>query len=254
MRRKKEILSAVYVRGLEKTTVSEMLYAFCGKLDIELHNLHKLEGYMKEYGLECYPALTEGDWDKERILTHNKPPKIDIDKIKLQLKEPENRKLEFKSSLLYNYNQARAQPNVDPIELSHEPIIHSVLKTICAFLNSYGGELFIGVNDEGEPLGIEVDFNCDKKISNYDNWLNFFKNTVKTNFHSRESILHYMKFDLIRIDDFTICKVKTAKSTKLQFLKEKRGSKTYKSYYRTNGSTEEIHIQDLPEYLEGRKI
>ena len=34
---------------------------------------------------------------------------------------------------------------------------HAVLKTIAGFLNTKGGELLIGVDDSGEPIGLEND-------------------------------------------------------------------------------------------------
>lgn len=34
---------------------------------------------------------------------------------------------------------------------------HRIVKTLCAFLNAEGGELLIGVNDDGSPRGIEDD-------------------------------------------------------------------------------------------------
>lgn len=34
---------------------------------------------------------------------------------------------------------------------------HAVLKTIAAFMNSKGGTLFVGVNDDGEAIGLKQD-------------------------------------------------------------------------------------------------
>ncbi len=54
-------------------------------------------------------------------------------------------------------------------------IEHSVLKTIAAFLNSQGGTILIGANDEGEILG------CDKdNFSNEDRMALHLVNLVKT--------------------------------------------------------------------------
>jgi predicted HTH transcriptional regulator len=48
---------------------------------------------------------------------------------------------------------------------------HAALKTLAAFLNSKGGTLFIGVNDEGEVIGLESDNfpNEDKMALHLDN-------------------------------------------------------------------------------------
>ena len=50
-----------------------------------------------------------------------------------------------------------------------ERLEHASLKTVAAFLNSFGGTLLVGVEDDGEVLGIEVDNykNDDKYLLNF---------------------------------------------------------------------------------------
>lgn len=55
--------------------------------------------------------------------------------------------VEFKSTLRVNLHTGTRD----------EAIEHACLKTIAAFLNSRGGALIIGVNDNGQPLGLEKD-------------------------------------------------------------------------------------------------
>lgn len=49
-------------------------------------------------------------------------------------------------------------------ERDDDVITRSALKTIAAFFNSSGGILFIGVTDEGKPIGLKLDHfpNVDK--------------------------------------------------------------------------------------------
>ena len=54
-------------------------------------------------------------------------------------------------------------------------ITDSCLKTIVAFLNSKGGKLIIGQNDNKVITGIEKD-----NFKNKDDWSKFFKDKVKT--------------------------------------------------------------------------
>lgn len=62
-------------------------------------------------------------------------------------KQGESATLEFKSSLRWNLQQDRNDKHVT----------HAVLKTIAAFLNTEGGDLLIGVADDGAALGIDHD-------------------------------------------------------------------------------------------------
>lgn len=57
-----------------------------------------------------------------------------LDRIKRLLKQKENISLEFKSALFQ--------------------IPNDVYETVCAFLNTQGGEILLGVNNEGKVEGI----------------------------------------------------------------------------------------------------
>jgi hypothetical protein len=71
------------------------------------------------------------------------PP--DIGKL---IKNGETNQIEFKPALLYNVKTHRAGIGVKAI----------IARAICAFLNSNGGYLIIGVDDGGNAQGLEMDF------------------------------------------------------------------------------------------------
>jgi hypothetical protein len=64
------------------------------------------------------------------------------------LKRGESKSLEFKSTLRWSLKDDRQDD---------KGVTHSVLKTIAAFLNTEGGDLLIGVADDGSVVGIEAD-------------------------------------------------------------------------------------------------
>ena len=55
----------------------------------------------------------------------------------------ESKTLEFKATLRFDLKLGQNQPKI---------VTHAVLKTIAAFLNTEGGDLLIGVGDDGRPL------------------------------------------------------------------------------------------------------
>lgn len=65
-------------------------------------------------------------------------------------KQGEGQHVEFKRSFLWNHE--RNSPE-DYLRLK-------VLRTIVAFLNSGGGTLFVGVQDDGQPWGLAEDLQC----------------------------------------------------------------------------------------------
>jgi predicted HTH transcriptional regulator len=71
--------------------------------------------------------------------------------------------LEFKSSLRWNIRANRTDRNIE----------NAVLKTVAAFCNTDGGELLIGIADNGEILGVDHDGfpNADKFLLHLRNLL-----------------------------------------------------------------------------------
>lgn len=66
----------------------------------------------------------------------------------------ESERIEFKSTFKYDINNKRANNN----------LTHLISKTICAFLNSRGGNLFIGVEDNKNIIGLDYDLKIFKNI------------------------------------------------------------------------------------------
>lgn len=77
------------------------------------------------------------------------------------IKNGESNQVEFKPSLLYNFSSGKAGISIKGI----------IAKAICAFLNTRGGFLFIGVNDEGQVQGLEHDY----KLANGKNPKDYFQ-------------------------------------------------------------------------------
>ena len=64
------------------------------------------------------------------------------------IKQGESKTLEFKSTLRWNLKEDRKDDR---------HVTHAALKTIAAFLNTEGGDLLLGVADDGAVVGIERD-------------------------------------------------------------------------------------------------
>ncbi|MBR9832372.1 ATP-binding protein [bacterium] len=65
----------------------------------------------------------------------------------------ENSHVEFKSTLRWDIRLEKRNPEIEV----------AVLKTIAAFINTDGGNLFIGIDDNGVALGLDNDFKTLKK-------------------------------------------------------------------------------------------
>ncbi len=69
------------------------------------------------------------------------------DQLETLLQRGEGERVEFKSTLRWNLHTGKPDKRIE----------NACLKTIAAYLNSVGGVLFVGVNDDGLPLGLEQD-------------------------------------------------------------------------------------------------
>ncbi len=118
------------------------------------------------------------------------------------INQGESKTMEFKSSLRWNF---KAQKNDKKIKKSW-------LKTIVAFLNTDGGILLVGVEDDGEIIGIEHDkFPCDDKL------LVYFSNQIER--HIGLEFSKFIKFELESIVDKKVLFVECKKSFEPAFLK-----------------------------------
>jgi hypothetical protein len=106
------------------------------------------------------------------------------------LKQEESNHLEFKASLLHLHSPLpeALKKRVDNDTLTVEQaqgearggVKRAAAKTICAFLNSEGGTLVIGVTDARDVVGIEPDFAYLGARQDADGWLNEFQMLVKS--------------------------------------------------------------------------
>ena len=100
------------------------------------------------------------------------------------------------------------------MKLKIKPIKFVVAKTIAAFLNSDGGNLFIGVDDNQNVLGLENDIETlsKKNIDGFElHLVELIKKYIGRGYSS------HIKISFPSYDDNQICRVKIAKSSKPVF-------------------------------------
>ncbi|MFW6233644.1 MAG: helix-turn-helix domain-containing protein, partial [Nanoarchaeota archaeon] len=133
-----------------------------------------------------------------------------IEEINSLIKNRESEELEFKSTLRKNLYTGDSDKKIE----------NSVLKTIVAFMNTNGGTLIIGVNDNGEILGLEKDnFVNNDKLNLH--LINLIKSRIGKNYIS------LIQFDIININKKDVLVIRCAKSKKPVFLNEEEKEKFY---------------------------
>lgn len=160
------------------------------------------------------------------------------------IEQGEGNQIEFKSSML-SYKTG------DKIGYSKH-IIFKIIKAIASFLNSNGGILFIGVNDDKSILGLESDFSLMQ--SGTEDPKDYFKKQVdyiiKNNF---KPFATYIKGDFAKVDGKLIFVFLVEPSDKPVFINNNidKDEKNHKKefYVRLTGASS-IHYYDTEEIVE----
>ena len=153
--------------------------------------------FLEKRATSIYNAL------KNRIEFTN-TEKIEDTELKELILIGENEKLEMKSTLRYDLRQNIVNKNLEYV----------IAKTVSAFLNSEGGILIIGVDDNGNALGLEKDIETFSK-KDVDGFELHLRNIIKK--HLGSNFEKHLKITFPIIDEKTICKVKILKSGKPVF-------------------------------------
>ena len=144
------------------------------------------------------------------------------------IKNGENIQTEFKSTLRWNLH-------TDCRDVKME---HSVLKTIIAFLNCDGGVLFVGVDDNGELVGIEADH-----FPNEDKYLLHFTNLV--NSRIGKQFCNNISWEIVPYRNGKLMQVECTPSPKPAFLKT--GNKE-EFFIRTGPASVELSGSEMLDY------
>ena len=115
-------------------------------------------------------------------------------------------------------------------------IIESCMKTIAGFLNSQGGVLYIGVADNSEITGLEVEIGKGKLWKSEDKFSLGFKEYFKNQIGIEN--INFVNLDMLKISGKLILRVICSKSENDVFLNEKY-------FVRVGPSTEELKGPDM---------
>lgn len=152
------------------------------------------------------------------------------------IEEGESEKVEFKSSARWNYKAG--QPTKD--------IEDSAVKTVAAFLNTEGGTLLIGVDDEGKVLGLKPDLEQVKggDFDAYENWL--MGSLLQTAVSKAAASLVNVSF--VEVNSGTICRLDVQPSPSPVFAKMSKATDVF--WARLGNSTHELRGNDLLQYIQ----
>jgi type I restriction enzyme R subunit len=154
------------------------------------------------------------------------------------IKAGESKTLEFKSTLRWSLKEDRQDDKL---------VTHAVLKTVAAFLNTEGGDLLIGVADDGSIVGIETD-----RLDNDDKFMRHLVQVVRNGLGDRASTCLDPKIQIVQ--GKAVCVVSCQRSPEPVFLKWKgmEGTPEGDLFVRSGPGTIKLAPESAARYIRTR--
>jgi predicted HTH transcriptional regulator len=154
------------------------------------------------------------------------------------IKRGESKTLEFKSTLRWSIKENKQDSR---------GVTFASLKTVAAFLNTEGGDLILGVSDDGSVIGIELD-----QLENNDKYMLHLAQVIRNGLGDRAGTLIDPKMQTVA--GKTVCVVGCQRSPEPVFLKWK-GLETVPEgdfFVRSGPGTIKLSPEDTKSYIRTR--
>jgi hypothetical protein len=165
----------------------------------------------------------------ERRFDRSRP----VESVQELIQEGESVRLEFKSTMRMNLATGKKGKEIEI----------AWLKTIVAFLNTDGGMILLGVDDDGKLVGLEAD-----EFENDDKCRLHFKNLF--NEHLGAEFTRLVAFDLVKVENLSVAVVECDRSPDPAFLKI---GKTEDFYVRSGPSSTKLPASKALRYIDQRR-
>jgi transcriptional regulator with XRE-family HTH domain len=153
----------------------------------------------------------------------------------------ENRLVEFKSTLRYCLKSKKPEKHIE----------FSVIKNLCAFLNTNGGKLILGVDDNGKIIGLDsTDFTTFQGTNKIDEFLKQLDNLINKYFGNQHS--NFFDISFKEIEQKTIAIIDVASNNRNPtFIKAINDNKEA-FYIRRNASAISLSMAEFYDYAKDK--
>jgi DNA-binding response OmpR family regulator len=155
------------------------------------------------------------------------------DRVKSIISNGESNLVEFKSTLRWNLRADRSEKVIEK----------AWLKSVAAFINSDGGVLLVGVEDNGDILGIEAD-----NFENEDKYLLHVNNRIQQ--HIGLEHAGFIGYQLVSVDNKKVLLIECHPSPSPVFLKF---SKEEEFYIRVGPGSRRLSTSEVVAYVTNRR-
>ncbi|MGQ4647356.1 Eco57I restriction-modification methylase domain-containing protein [Lyngbya aestuarii] len=215
------------------------------ELDGMIAHLYGLTEYEFQHILSTFPIVPEATKQAALAAYQTFTPLTGDSEIINLISQGESNQLEFKSSARWDMRENKKNKVIEQV----------ILKTVAAFLNSHqGGTLLIGINDEGEILGLNHDYQTVQK-KNRDGYELFLTNNLLLKELGKD-LAPYIHITFHEIEAKDICRIILDPSPRPVYLKlkdSKSGQTKESLFIRTGNSTNQLdNPSEIHNYCKNR--
>ncbi|MEJ8475789.1 ATP-binding protein [Roseibium sp. H3510] len=152
------------------------------------------------------------------------------------IRQGETDRVEFKSSIRWDMNENRINRSLEKV----------IAKTIAGFFNAEGGYLIIGINDAGEPLGLDKDLST-LRHPDLDSFERTLNDIVTKSLGG--DLCPYIHTVFAKIEDKDVAMVIIRPAPRAVHLEEGKSSIFY---VRSGNSTRQLDVREALDYARSR--
>jgi hypothetical protein len=230
----REAMSSPVITVAPETPLDEanriMLENQIKKLPVVSANKRRLLGIISQTDFSrMHPKILE--ISKKSVVKNDDYFCVDI------LCKDEGQYLEFKSTLRYDLERKCVNAGLE----------FAVLKTICGFMNSEGGDLIIGVTDKRDVIGLENDYKT-LKMPNRDGFQNKLVTLISTCIG--DVSIKFINISFPVINELEVCRVNVLPGNEPVFITE-GGKEVF--YVRTGNNSRPFSLSDALKYIREKR-
>ena len=204
------------------------------ELDGLIAHLYGLAEEEFAYILTTFPLVEQPVKDAALAAYRQFAPKPLDKRVAALLAAGESAMVEFKSSARWDRKENRPNKVLEQV----------IVKTVAAFLNSEGGTLLIGVDDDKKPVGLADDYKTLGKRQDRDGYESWLTTLLLDSLGKETSLLIRTKF--CELGGCDVCVVDASPSPKPAYVKEANAENLY---IRTGNSTRLLTSREAVEYV-----
>jgi hypothetical protein len=220
-RRLSPLVPRVMMEGMITVTLQDLLADEEGGWSVT--RLPDVLGFIESFGMELFPPASEGPVDTQRLLRR----RLGEDRLREQVRETIVRgviaTVELKSSLRYDYEIAALGIGRERETKAWMSIRDEVMKAICAFYNTDGGQILVGVSESKNVLGVEADYPLVRRANSGSSdvaaWLERFKEDLADCFVDPVALKRCVHAEAVEIQGKTVIRIQVGRGQSLGFIR-----------------------------------